>query len=202
MRMPTLILITAISVVVARPLPAQQHQHPQSASQKTDMAVMMCGGGMAAMLQMHNGGMPGMRMDGMKPGMKMDSAKPTMRMDNMSGMEMMMGPPGPATILQQKEKLGLSAAQVSRLEALQKEAQPSCAHHMQAAMTAHMGASQLLDAANPDFSAFESKLKEATTHMVEGHVVMAKAAVAARDVLTPAQRQALKTQMGMMHNMH
>ena len=200
MRMHSLILITTVAFGVATPLGAQQHQHAAAAPQNHDMAAMMCGGGMAAMMQMHGAGMPGMRMDSMKPGMHMDSTKPGMG-NMMSGMGMMMGPPGPAMILHQKAKLGLSAAQVSRLEALQKQAQPDCAHHMQLAMTSHMAASQLLDAATPDFSAFEAKLQEATTHMVEAHVVMAKAAVAARDVLTPAQRQTLKDQMGMMHKM-
>ncbi len=218
MRMHSLILITTVAFGVATPLGAQQHQHAAAAPQNHDMAAMMCGGGMAAMMQMHGTGMAGMRMDGMKPGMRMDSTKPGMHMDSMkpgmhmdstkpgmanmmSGMAMMMGPPGPAMILHQKAKLGLSAAQVGRLEALQKQAQPDCAHHMQLAMTSHMAASQLLDAATPDFSAFEARLKEATTHMVEGHVVMAKAAIAARDVLTAAQRQTLENQMGMMHKM-
>ena len=200
MRMHSLILITTVAFGVATPLGAQQHHHAAAATQNHDMAAMMCGGGMAAMMQMHGMGMSGMRMDGMKPGMRMDSTKPGMG-NMMSGMGMMMGPPGPGMILQQKEKLGLSSAQVARLETLQKEAQPACLHHMQLAATAHMAASQLLDSATPDFSAFEARLKEATTHMVEGHVVMAKAAVAARDVLTAAQRQTLKNQMGMMHKM-
>ena len=47
-------------------------------------------------------------------------------------------------------------------------------------MTAHQAANQLLEPAAPDFGAYSAKLKEATAHMVEAHVAMAKSAVAAR----------------------
>jgi Spy/CpxP family protein refolding chaperone len=102
-------------------------------------------------------------------------------------------------VLHHKADIKLTAAQVSKLEALQKQAEPECAHHFQAAMASHMAANQLLEAASPNFSAYDAKLKEAATHMVEGMEVMAKAGVSARDVLTPAQRQTLKTRMEQMH---
>lgn len=189
-----LALVIATALGVSSPVLAQEHKHPSTGTQAPDMAAMHCGGGMAVMMQDMTSGkhaMPGMRSDTMMAGM-MD------RMHKM-GMMDMMGPPGPAMILQHKNELSLSDAQVTRLEALQKEAQPACTRHMQLAMTTHKAANQVLDAAAPNFAAYTAKLKEATGHMAEGHVAMAKAAVAARKVLTATQRQALKNQMKMMH---
>jgi hypothetical protein len=191
-KMQRIILITTIAFGIAMPLRAQQHQHAAAAAQHAAMAAMMCGGDMAAMMQMHGKE----RMDRTK---HTDTIKPGMHRDDMmSGMHMMMGPPGPGMILQHQQKLGLSSAQVARLEALQKDAQPNCVHHMQAAMTAHQAANQLLDANKPNLTAFAAELKGAANHMVEGHVVMAKAAVAARGVLTAAQQQTLKSQLRAM----
>jgi Spy/CpxP family protein refolding chaperone len=180
MRIGKLAFSVAVALGVAAPLLLAQ-QHRQTDTQGMDMAAMMCGAGGGGMM---SGMMP--------PGRGM----------GMGGQEMMhgmMGPPAPAMILHHKDKLGLNASQVTRLEALQKEAEPVCMQHMKLAMTTHQAANQLLESAAPDFAAYSAKLKEATAHMVEGHVAMAKAAVAAREVLTTAQRQTLKDLMEQMH---
>lgn len=186
-------LMAALALGAASPAMAQQHQHPATPAQAPDMAAMHCGGGMVAMM---HGMPPGQR--GM-PGMRADSMMHVMPGMRAEGMMAMMGPPTPAMILNHKGQLGLSAEQASRLEALEKEAEPVCSQHMRLGMTTHQTANQLLEAAEPDFSAYASQLKQATAHMVEGHVVMARAAVAARDVLTAAQRQTLKNVMEQMH---
>jgi hypothetical protein len=160
----------------AAALQAQQHQH---GARGQDMTAMHCGAGMGAM-------------HGMSAGQQQMPA-------GQHNMMEMMGPPTPAMILHHKQELGLSAQQVARLETLQKEAEPSCTRHMQLAMTAHKAANELLAAAAPDFAAFAAKLKESTAHMVEGHVALARAAVAARDVLSLEQRQTLENLMEKMH---
>ena len=180
--MRTYTLALAAITLTVSPIAAQRpgQMNPQA------MAAMHCGGDMP-MGAMGGPGMPGM------PGMPMrDSAHHAMMME-------MMGPPTPAMILHHKADIKLSAAQVTQLETLQKQAEPACTQHMQAAMAAHHSANALLDARSPDFAAYTARLKEATAHMVEGHVAMTKAAVAARDVLTPAQRESLKSSMARMH---
>lgn len=173
--------ITALcGLAIGFPLLAQEHQH-QRPSKDTTMAAMHCGGGMA---MMH--------------GAAGQHAMPMMHGDSaMAGMMAMMGPPSPAMLLARRSALGLTTQQVSRLEALQKDAQPACTEHMRLGMAALQGAGQLLDVETPDWAAYSAKLNEATAHMAEGHVVMAKAAVAARGVLTPAQRQSLTGHMPM-----
>jgi Spy/CpxP family protein refolding chaperone len=145
------------------------------------MAAMHCSGEMAAMMRSAHG---------------------------VSGtnMQMMHGPAhgvsglySPAMLLKHKQDLGLSGEQVSRLEQLQKEAQPACMQHMQVGVTAFQAANQMLDAAVPDFAAYSAKLKEASAHMVEGQVALAKAAVGARNVLTAEQQQKLKQMMQKVH---
>jgi Spy/CpxP family protein refolding chaperone len=111
----------------------------------------------------------------------------------------MMGPPSPAMILNHRADLGLTSDQVSRLEQLQRDAASACTMHMRLAMTTYQAANRLLEPAAPRFAAYSAKLKEAAGHMVEAHVAMAKAAVAARNVLTAAQRQTVKDRMAQMH---
>jgi len=172
-------ITASIALAVATPLVAQR-QHAPPGAQAHEMAAMHCGGGMSGMADMpaHAGrAMSGARMEGMMHGMDM------------------MGPPPPAMVLRYKEQLELSSAQVTRLETLQKQAEPGCRQQMQLGMAAHQAANQLLETGAPDFAAYQAKLTEATAHMVQGHVMMAKAAVAARGVLTAAQRQTLKSLM-------
>lgn len=103
-------------------------------------------------------------------------------------MKMMGGPP-PAMLLQHQEELGLSADQVRRIEQIQTEA--AGASHMGAVMAAHREAAELLHADRPDFAAYEAKLRAAADHMIQAHTQMARAAVQARDVLTPEQRESV-----------
>ncbi|HUG40870.1 MAG TPA: Spy/CpxP family protein refolding chaperone [Longimicrobiales bacterium] len=103
----------------------------------------------------------------------------------------MMGGPPPQMLLQHREALGLSADQMSRLEALQVRARETAMPHMQPAMQTHMAAAELLKGDAPDFQGYEASLREAADHMVRAHVAMARVAVDARRVLTPEQRDRL-----------
>ena len=104
----------------------------------------------------------------------------------------MMGGPPPQMLLQHREALGLSADQVTRLEALQARARETAMPHMQPAMRTHMAAAELLKGDSPDFRAYEARIREAADHMVRAHVAMARVAVDAGRVLTAEQRGRLE----------
>lgn len=158
---------------------------------------------------------PGMRMQRMDslPGMMGEQ----MMMGGMmgqgmmgSGMMQMMGQgmgmmatggPGPAMILRMEDALDLTDDQIGRLEEIRQEFSGTQQQHMNAAMSAHQNARQALEGEDPDFEAYQEALQEASTHMVQAHVAMARAAVQARQVLTAEQRQRLQQGMGMMQGM-
>jgi hypothetical protein len=120
-------------------------------------------------------------------------------MQGMQGMNhcmKMMGGPPPAMVLQHQEELGLTADQVTRLETLKAEAGSGA--HMTEVMAAHSRAAEAIEGDAPDWTAYETALRAAADHMVQAHTAMARTAVAARDVLTPAQREQLS---GMDHGM-
>ena len=177
MRINSLVLTAAIALGTAASVQAQEHPHTGSAPHP-DMPAMFCGGGMGGMMH----GMSGHRM-----GSK----------EMMAGM---MSVPSPAMLLRHKDDLDLNATQVTQLEALQKQAQPGCMQHMQMGMTEHRAADQMLQAAKPDLTAYAAKMKEAAAHMVEGNVAMLKAGIAARDILTPAQRAKCEEMMKKKHH--
>ena len=115
----------------------------------------------------------------------------------------MMGGPHPEMLLHMRDSLSLSADQVSRLEALRDQSRDSATPHMQPAMQAHMAAAALLEAAAPDFTAYEARLREAADHMILAHPAMVRTTVGAREVLTAAQRSKLDTLLpAMMQMMH
>lgn len=105
-------------------------------------------------------------------------------------MDMMGGPP-PAVLLEQGEALGLSAEQVSRLEAIRDATDVSA--QMQTVRAAHMRAAELLQADAPDLDEYEDALEEATEEIVAAHMAMVRANLEARQVLTAEQRTKLGT---------
>lgn len=202
MRMLAFASTAALALGAASPLLAQENQYPQPPMQMPDMAAMHCGGGMGDMMHGMAGmmyRMPGMRADSMMRD-TMRNMMPFMMRSMMRDMMSMMGPPTPGMILDYKDQLKLTPDQVTRLTALQKQAETTCREHMRLGMEAHQAANRLLEADKPDFMAFTAKLKEAAGHMVEAHVAMAKAAVAARGDLTTAQRQTVKDLVQQMSN--
>ena len=119
----------------------------------------------------------------------------------------MMGGPHPQMLLHHGADLGLTAGQVTRLEALRDQAQQAAMPRMQATMQAHMAAAELLKGDTPDFQGYEAKLREAADQMVQMHVGMARIAVQAGGVLTSEQRARLNelgggaAMMGGQHGM-
>lgn len=94
----------------------------------------------------------------------------------------------PDHILAHQDSLQLTAAQLSRLTALQgaaKKAHENC----QAGMKPHMAAiAQGLSAATPDTAALKQHFDAAHAAMEKGHWTMLATAVQARAVLTEEQR--------------
>ncbi|MEX2465528.1 MAG: Spy/CpxP family protein refolding chaperone [Gemmatimonadota bacterium] len=147
--------------------------------------------------------MPGM---GMMPGMMggmMGSGMMDQGMMQMMGQGMGLmatGGPGPAMILRMREALDLTEDQVARLEEI-RSGQEGQQPHMDAAMQAHREAAEALTGDAPDFETYEASIREAADAMVRMHVEAARAAVAAREVLSQEQHETLRgIGMGMMRS--
>jgi Spy/CpxP family protein refolding chaperone len=123
-----------------------------------------------------------------------------MRMPMMMDMPMMMHA-GPAMLLRIREPLGLSADQVQRLEAIQRQADAAHRQHLEAAMPAMHQAMTGMDGDSPDLARIETAMRQGAEHHVAAHMAMVRAMVEARAVLTAEQRARLHAAMGMMHEM-
>lgn len=115
------------------------------------------------------------------------------------GMMGMAGAPG--MILRLQQSLELTENQVTQLEALRDSAQSRMRGHMMQGMQAVQSASDLLNPGTTDLEAYEARLRGASNHMVLAHTAMARAAVEARNVLTPEQRERLAIARSMMWEM-
>lgn len=105
------------------------------------------------------------------------------------GMDMMQTVgPGPAALLSDGDRLGLTLDQKERLQALADQVSEEGGAHMQAAMAARARAREILTEDAPDLAAYQGALQEASEQMVQLHVAYARAALEAREVLTPDQR--------------
>lgn len=173
------VFVAFVALLGAADLGAQggdMHGHRADSMPRGMMGEGMMGGGSMG---------PGM----MGPGM----------MQTMGGMEMMAtGGPGPAMLLRMREALDLTDEQVTRLEELREGSGEQIHGQMTTAMQARREALEILDREAPDFAAYERVLERAFDAMVGAHVTMARAAVEARDVLTPEQRGELEGTMKMM----
>lgn len=183
MRMRMLSLIATVGFGAASPLPGQRGR------QALDPVAMQCGAVTEPRIQAKPaspGAVRGRFGDTLRAGRRTERPVRTLETKGIVGQF------SPGTILHRNDKLKLSAAQTTQLVALQKQARPDCARHVQLAMTAQQTANQLLEATAPDFAAYAAKLKEASAHTVEAQLVNAKAAVAARKVLSTGQRQTIE----------
>jgi hypothetical protein len=171
----SLFAASAVLAFAAAPLASQQHQHgaPQdTAAGAMDPGMMH----MMHMMRMMHGG------------------------EGMSGGMMQSVHPQPAMLLDAAAELGLTDEQTSRLTALEDELAGDHERHAGAAKEAHGRASGLLEGPSPDLDAYAAALSEAAEHMVQAHVGMARAAVAARAILTPEQLEKAKAMpMAMRH---
>ncbi|HSM05316.1 MAG TPA: Spy/CpxP family protein refolding chaperone [Longimicrobiales bacterium] len=184
MRGSSIFGVMALAAVTALPMAAQQHGQHRGAMGVQDSTA-------AAMHGMHGGMMPGGMMGMMGS------------MDGMGGMGMMASmPPGPGMILGAAEDLELTPDQRERLTALRDQTRSEHMQHMQAAMEEHQAAARALEQESPDLGAFEDHLRNAADHMVTLHAAMARDGLAARDILTEAQRAQLQEVASTMRHMH
>ncbi|MFO7892818.1 MAG: Spy/CpxP family protein refolding chaperone [Longimicrobiales bacterium] len=159
-------------MLAAAPAMAQGH-HGARADSSRGMGMLQ---GQSGMMQ---GGMMQMMQSGMMMGMAM----------------------GPGMVLRLQESLGLTEDQVTELETLRDSAQSTMRQHMMQGMQVMHAASEQLGSDSPDLDAYEARVREATNHMVQAHTAMARAAVEARQVLTPEQRERLALARSMMKEM-
>jgi Spy/CpxP family protein refolding chaperone len=122
-------------------------------------------------------------------------------MQGMMQMPMQGMMPGPDMILELRGPLNLTDVQVRRIETIRDRAGESHVPHAQAAMRAMQEAAGLLEAATPDISRYEAKLREAANHHVLAHAAMARMWLDVREVLTPEQRSNLRFGMQLMQQM-
>jgi Spy/CpxP family protein refolding chaperone len=191
-RMLSLIVMVAFS---AASLPGQQPQSQAMGGRKDpDPVALQCGVATAPRVQARpaaRGAGKGRSGDALRAGRGSMAERPDRTMETIGSIAQFL----PGVLLQHQERLKLSDVQTARLQALQKQAQADCAQHVRLAMPAQRTAIQLLEATAPDFAAYAAKLKEASAHTVEAQLAMAKALVAARKVLTNAQRQTITSRL-------
>lgn len=120
------------------------------------------------------------------------SAQPEGMMQMHAMMHMQAMTPGPMTILQLREQLGLTDAQVQRIEAIRDRFERTNEPHMRMAMQAMHEAAGTLGESAPNLSRYEEKLREAANHHVLAQVTMMRGWLESREVLTPEQRTKLQ----------
>lgn len=205
----------------ATPVLAQGHDHaaaaPAQAGQQHAMVCTMAmlphgnmAGGMGGMMQQ------GSMMSGqMQHGQMQQGEKPQMQHGQAAGEKMQHGqmqhgqaqgekmphamqggmkhPVTPTMLIHHAQDLSLTQDQISKVTALVTASTADCQTHMKAAMESHRSAFELLGAPNstPDLAAYEAKLREATTHVLQAHMAVVKAGQEARALLTPEQAQKL-----------
>ena len=102
-------------------------------------------------------------------------------------------PVTPTMLIHHAQDLALTPDQVTKVTALVTASTADCQNHLKAAMDAHQSAFELLGApsSSPDLAAYEAKLREATTHVLQAHIGVVKAGQEARALLTAEQLQKL-----------
>ncbi len=156
-----LVALLAAAALFAAPL-AAQHDHPAPRAGRMDSAGPRPMGGMQ---------MPGMQMEGM-------------RMDGMHAAMMF----APGHLLERKDKLGLTAPQVTRLEALRDAAKTAHDRAAAAAKAAGDSLGTALKATAPDTALARRLFRAHHDAMGEAHWAMLRAGAQAKAVLTDAQR--------------
>jgi len=187
-------LIVMVGFTAVSPLAGQQPQSQAAGDRKDpDPIALQCGVAAPRVpaRTAARGGERGRSGDTSRPGRGSLAERPDRTMETMGSIAQFL----PGVLLQHQERLKLNDVQTARLQALQKQAQADCAQHVRLAMPAQRTAIQLLEATPPDFAAYAAKLKEASAHTVEAELAMAKALVAARKVLTNAQRQTITSRL-------
>lgn len=107
--------------------------------------------------------------------------------------------PEPGMLLAASDQLGLTPQQIEELTALREESSAEHQPHMAAVMAAHTEAAAALEA--EDVDAYAAALGKAADHMVMAHVIRTRAALSAREILTPEQQTRFEGAKSMMRHM-
>ena len=109
---------------------------------------------------------------------------------------------GPRAALEHRKELGLSEAQVKRLEALAEQAKPDHARMMQQMQALHQEIRQATSGEQFNEAAVRAAYGRMGALHAEMGVSMARTRHEARQILTPAQRQRLEERGSGMMGMH
>ena len=120
------------------------------------------------------------------PGARMRMQMPMM--DEMMGPMMRVMMFAPEHLLQRKDVLGLTAAQITRLTALRDAAKTAHDAAQADAKSHHDALMQVMNAGAPDTAALRQHFQAAHTAMGNAHWAMLRAAAQARALLTEGQR--------------
>lgn len=115
----------------------------------------------------------------------------------MGGMGMMMGPT-PGFILAQKDALGLTAEQVTRLDSLQAQLTDTWQTHHATMQGVHQEMGELRQAQEPDLDRYQKLMQQMASSGAAMHVRIAKLSQEAERVLTPDQRSKVRYGMSLM----
>ena len=97
-------------------------------------------------------------------------------------------------LVQQREQLGLSAAQIQQLQTLANEARKALIRHNAEVQVTEMEIEALMQAEPVDLAQVEDTVKGLESRRTEMRLARLNAVVKARALLTPEQRQQLSTQ--------
>jgi Spy/CpxP family protein refolding chaperone len=124
---------------------------------------------------------------------------------NMPGCEMMaagmMTGPSPATILGQSELLRLSPAQVTQLEALQRQGMSNSEARMTEMHEIHAQMNEVLNADRMDMDRYEALLRRMADQQVAMHTQSARLGQATLEILSTDQQSRLQSERQMDHSM-
>jgi len=154
----------------------------------------MAGGGM------QHGAMAGLRRDSAHAGAMQHGA---MGQPGAAGMaqDAMPHPVTPTMLLHHATELALTAEQQSQVTQLAESSQASCRQHLELATKSHQAATAALqqNLAAPDVTAYESRLREASAHVLDAHVAVVKAGAEAAALLSADQKEKLAATARMEH---
>lgn len=115
----------------------------------------------------------------------------------MMGMGMMSGP-SPMMILKQREALGLSDAQVERLQSLEEQLEKAHQAHMKEVMPLRHSAMEALKGEQPNLASYEAALKKLSGPHIAMQVELARVSQEALKVLSAEQRSNVRYGMRLM----
>lgn len=187
----TTALTAALALAVLIPGPALAQEHHGGEEEAEQSRQQMMDRGMMDRPAMQRGMMSHgpMARDGMGP-------------DHRSAMMAAMAfGPGPMMLLHQKEALGLSEEQASRLDSLRAAMHGTLEEHRSAMEEVHGAMKELAASEEPGMDRFRELLERMADAWVEMAVEMARTHRRAMDVLTEEQRSNARYGMELMHRM-